>query len=56
MGGNSLESVEQASKASIDFVSLRTAIWDASDPKAALKQANQLLDTDFKARKVALNA
>ena len=56
MGGNSLESVEQASKAGIDFVGLRTAIWDASDPKAALNHANQLLDTDFEARKAALDA
>lgn len=56
MGGNSLESVEQASKAGIDFIGLSTAIWDAADPKAALAQANQMLDTDFEARKVALNA
>ena len=55
MGGNSLESVEQASKAGIDFIGLRTAIWDATDPKAALIQANQMLDADFEARKAALN-
>lgn len=56
MGGNSLQSVAQASNAGIDFVGLRTALWDADDPRAALGEANRLLDESFKARKNAIHA
>lgn len=51
MGGNSLQSVEQASAAGIDFVGLRTAVWDHEDPHTVISDANHLLDESFTARK-----
>jgi thiamine-phosphate pyrophosphorylase len=44
MGGRALESVTAAAEAGIEFIALRTAIWDHPDgPAAAIAEANRLL-------------
>lgn len=44
MGGSDLASVHQASKAGIEFVALRRAVWEYPDgPGAAVAAANRLL-------------
>lgn len=51
MGGNNVESVEQASVEGIDFIALRDAIWNADNAVDALSRANSLLDKSFEDRK-----
>ncbi len=44
MGGNALASVREAASASIEFVALRTAVWEHPEgPAAAVAEANRLL-------------
>lgn len=50
MGGGTIESVQQAADAGIDFVALKTAIWNSPDPVQAIKAGNILLDAAFEKR------
>jgi thiamine-phosphate pyrophosphorylase len=44
MGGSTVESVGEAAQRAIEFVALRTAVWDDSrGPRAAVAAANQIL-------------
>src|SRR5262249_8743853 len=45
MGGNAVASVRAAAEASIEFVALGRAVFDAADPGAAVAEANLLLAT-----------
>lgn len=51
MGGNGLESVDEAAAAGIDFLALRNLIFQADDPRTAMIEANRLLDRAFETRK-----
>jgi thiamine-phosphate pyrophosphorylase len=42
--GNTLESIADAVATRAEFIALGSAIFDAEDPAAAIRQANQLLD------------
>lgn len=44
MGGNRLESVVAGAQSGAEFVALNRAVFDATDPSQAVRQANALLD------------
>ncbi|MEM8797170.1 MAG: thiamine phosphate synthase [Pseudomonadota bacterium] len=54
MGGTSVESVREAADAAIDFVALRNAIFEASDPQDAIRAANAYLDQSYELKRADL--
>ena len=47
MGGSDVASVAQADRVGIEFIALRSAVWNhAQGPAAAIAAANEILDRD----------